>query len=155
MLPEYRKVIFPYINKDGSVTWVVEFPDLPGCSAVGATEDEALRESKIASDLWLDTYFEEHHSYPDPMEIDNSFSGKFVLRLPKTLHQMLAYQAEDEGVSLNALIVALISQNYGRRINQPSIEVNFSQEQPASDHQEISYHYSESDEEASMISMCC
>ena len=30
-------------------------PELPGCSAFGETEEEALREIKVAIDLWLET----------------------------------------------------------------------------------------------------
>lgn len=118
MYPNYKKNIFPYNNKNGSVSWVVEFPDLTGCSAVGETEEEALRESKTASGLWLDEYFEEHKCYPAAKEVSNTYSGRLVLRLPKTLHKEIAIQAEEEGVSLNTLIITLISQNYGKLISQ-------------------------------------
>ena len=37
---------------------------------------------------------------PDPIE-ESQYSGKFVLRIPKTLHARLAMEAEKEGVSLN------------------------------------------------------
>jgi predicted RNase H-like HicB family nuclease len=65
MYPVYRKNVFQYQNTDGSVSWVVEFPELPGCSAVGNTKEEALKESKVALELWLDTYYEKHGSYPE------------------------------------------------------------------------------------------
>ncbi|MFD2670789.1 toxin-antitoxin system HicB family antitoxin [Marinicrinis sediminis] len=32
---------------------------------------------------------------------DEEYSGKFVLRLPKTLHRQLSEKAKHEGVSLN------------------------------------------------------
>lgn len=34
--------------------WIATFPDLPGCSAWGATEAEALIESKAAALAWLE-----------------------------------------------------------------------------------------------------
>lgn len=111
MYPDYKKVVFPYTNKDCSVTWVVEFPDLPGCSAVGRTEEEALQESKVARELWLDEYFDQYKSYPEQKSIANNFSGKILLRLPKTLHKELSEEAEEECVSLNQLIVTLLAQN--------------------------------------------
>lgn len=37
---------------------------------------------------------------PDPIN-DDDFSGKFTLRLPKSLHKLLSIQAEKEGISLN------------------------------------------------------
>jgi predicted RNase H-like HicB family nuclease len=118
MYPDYKKIVFPYMNKDGSITWVVEFPDLPGCSAVGSSEEEALHESKIARELWLDDYFDRNKYYPVPKEITVDFSGRFVLRLPKTLHKQLAIEAEEEGVSLNTLIISLLSQNNEKRVAQ-------------------------------------
>ncbi len=118
MYPNYRKTVFPYTNKNGNISWVVEFPDLPGCTAVGESEAEALLEAKTACELWLDEYYEEHQSYPTPKETCTSFSGRLVLRLPKTLHKEIAIQAEEEGVSLNTLIISLISQNYGKLVSQ-------------------------------------
>jgi antitoxin HicB len=112
MYPNYKKSVFPYANKDGSITWVVEYPDLPGCSAVGKTEEESLQESKIACELWLAEYYDDHGCYPVPKEVNNSYSGKFVLRLPKTLHKELAIQAEEEHVSLNSLILTLLAQKH-------------------------------------------
>ena len=37
---------------------------------------------------------------PEPIS-DDDFSGKFTLRLPKSLHKLLSIQAEKEGISLN------------------------------------------------------
>lgn len=46
---------------------------------------------------------------------DKEFSGQLRLRLPKTLHKQLAQAAAIEGISLNMLIVYLLSGNYARR----------------------------------------
>lgn len=35
--------------------YIAIVPELPGCSAFGATEEEALKEVKVATDLWLET----------------------------------------------------------------------------------------------------
>jgi len=40
--------------------------------------------------------------------VDN-FSGRVTLRLPKTLHCSLAQKADDEGVSLNHLLLSVLS----------------------------------------------
>ncbi|MGS0754645.1 toxin-antitoxin system HicB family antitoxin [Roseateles sp. GG27B] len=42
-------------------------------------------------------------------------SGKFVTRVPRSLHQRLAARARAEGVSLNALVIAFIAEGLGRR----------------------------------------
>jgi predicted RNase H-like HicB family nuclease len=43
-------------------------PELPGCSAFGETEEEALREIKVAIDLWLETAQKEGRRIPQPVE---------------------------------------------------------------------------------------
>jgi antitoxin HicB len=42
-------------------------------------------------------------------------SGKFVTRLPRSLHQRLTLRARAEGVSLNALVMTLIAEGLGQR----------------------------------------
>ena len=42
-------------------------------------------------------------------------SGKFVTRLPKSVHAKLAERARAEGVSLNTLVLALVAEGLGRR----------------------------------------
>jgi|GEM_PF-5091659 len=41
-------------------------------------------------------------------------SGKFVARVPKTVHAHLATRAKAEGVSLNTLVLTFIAQGLGR-----------------------------------------
>ncbi len=48
-------------------------PELPACSAFGETEEEALKEIKIAIDLWLETAKKEGREIPKP-------TGKELLR---------------------------------------------------------------------------
>ena len=143
MFQNYKKIVFPYSNKDGSITWVVEYPDLPGCSAVGKTEEEALEESKIAVELWLEEYFEQHKSLPVPKETSNSFSGKLLVRLPKTLHKELAIEAEEENVSLNSLVIALLAQNFGRKTTQPTLNITVNQTVPAHKNESFLVDYEE------------
>lgn len=38
--------------------YVAEVPELPGCMAHGATQEEALANAQIAQQLWLDTAHE-------------------------------------------------------------------------------------------------
>ena len=46
--------------------YIAVVPELPGCSAFGKTEEEALEEVKIAMDLWLETAKEEGRELPVP-----------------------------------------------------------------------------------------
>lgn len=147
MYQNYKKIVFPYVNKDGSVSWVVEYPDLPGCSAVGSTEEEALIESKVASELWLDEYFELHKSFPIPKEVSNNFSGRVLVRMPKTLHKELTLEAEEERVSLNSLIITLLAQNYGRRMTKPTFNITINQSKPEINETDSALNYQEKSEE--------
>ena len=46
---------------------------------------------------------------PDVRSSREEYSGKFVVRIPKSLHAALAAEAEVEGVSLNQLVVAKLA----------------------------------------------
>lgn len=47
--------------------YVAVAPELPGCSAFGETEEEALKEIRVAIDLWLETAQKEGREVPKPM----------------------------------------------------------------------------------------
>ena len=63
MAGRYAIEIF-YSEEDEGYIAIV--PELPGCSAFGETEEEALREVKVAIDLWLETAEEEGRQIPKP-----------------------------------------------------------------------------------------
>ncbi len=46
---------------------------------------------------------------PDMLPSRQEYSGKFVVRVPKSLHAALVAEAEVEGVSLNQLVVAKLA----------------------------------------------
>jgi predicted RNase H-like HicB family nuclease len=54
-----------YSEEDGGYVAVV--PELPGCSAFGETEEEALKEIKVAIDLWIEAARKEGREIPKPM----------------------------------------------------------------------------------------
>ncbi len=60
---KYAIEIF-YSEEDEGYIAVV--PELPGCSAFGGTEEEALGEVKTAVDLWLETARQERREIPQP-----------------------------------------------------------------------------------------
>lgn len=93
--------------------FIAVIPDLPGCSAFGETEEDAMKEVKIAQELWLRTAKKERRKIPSPSKEDRS-SGKILARTPKSLHKALTERAKEEGVSLNQLVVYLLSVGIGR-----------------------------------------
>lgn len=46
--------------------WVADVPDLKGCSAHGATPQEAMAEAQIAIELWIETAKERGIPIPEP-----------------------------------------------------------------------------------------
>lgn len=59
----YAIEIFYSAEDDGYIAVV---PELAGCSAFGATEEEALEEVKVAMELWLETAEKEGRKIPQP-----------------------------------------------------------------------------------------
>ena len=55
-----------YSEEDEGFIAVV--PELPGCSAFGDTEERALKEVKIAMQLWLETAKEIGREIPAPQK---------------------------------------------------------------------------------------
>ena len=94
--------------------WYAEFPELPGCLAHGATKEEALASAVKAKEAWLEATFESGRDIPEPRpEIE--YSGRFLLRVPKSLHQELAEEAEREGTSINRLAIQILSSELKNR----------------------------------------
>ena len=45
-------------------------------------------------------------------------SGRFVVRIPKSLHAALEAEAKNEGVSLNQLVLSMLSVSLGSRLSE-------------------------------------
>src|SRR5512137_946439 len=109
---DYAIEIRPLIEEEGG-GFLATFPDLPGCMADGETPEEAIVDAKGAFKCWMEAQKEWGRPYPMPTA--SGMSGKFVQRLPKSLHAKLVKRAKQEGVSLNTLVLAFIAEGVGRR----------------------------------------
>lgn len=76
--------------------------ELDGCQSTGNTLEELYQSLNEAMEGYLEVRQENNMPIPVP-ETTDKYSGRFVVRLPKSLHQRLAIEAEKEGVSLNQL----------------------------------------------------
>jgi predicted RNase H-like HicB family nuclease len=101
---EYLKLPYNFIIKpiqdESGAYFHASVLELDGCQSTGDTFNEAYDSLMEAMEGWIETKLENGFSIPEPIE-DEKYSGKFVLRLPKSLHKHLAIEAEKEGVSLN------------------------------------------------------
>ena len=95
----YTRIVQPY-NDENEFYYVSKVLELDGCHSDGETETEALENLKEAMELWIESAIAHNDHIPEPINV-SGYNGKFLLRLPKSLHQRLAVEAEKEGVSLN------------------------------------------------------
>jgi antitoxin HicB len=113
---EYRFTVRPLTAEEGG-GYLIEFPDLLGCMSDGETIEEAIANGAEAKRDWIAAMTEAGRPVPPPFnDPGESYSGKWLLRTPKSLHRVLAERARQEGVSLNALAVAMLAQGLGQRM---------------------------------------
>jgi len=113
---KYSVRLKPLIEEDGG-GWFAEIPELKGCYSDGETPEEALNNIQEAKVAWLKTAIKRGQIIPLPeTENNEEYSGKFTLRLPKSLHKELSIAAQRDDISLNQYILALLSLNYGRTV---------------------------------------
>ncbi len=107
-----RNYSFNVIWSERDKAYVATCPEFPGLSAFGDTADEAIEEAGVALSLFIEEYEADGVPLPDPRTLP-SHSGQIRLRMPKHLHARLADYADQEGVSLNTLIVSYLSEAVG------------------------------------------
>lgn len=86
------------LKKSQKSTWFARIVELPESRPEG---DEA--EGEAMAD-WVEVTIEDSA---------DEYSGKFLMRVPKTLHRDLVRRAELEGVSLNQFALAALSRSLG------------------------------------------
>ena len=107
---EYPFEVRPLSKEEGG-GYSIYFPDLPGCWSDGASPEEAIENGRDALQSWLAIAQEFGDDIPRPF---SAVSGRFVQRVPRSLHARLIARAKAEGVSLNTLVVSLVSQGIGK-----------------------------------------
>lgn len=95
----YNYIVQPITDESGNYFYA-RVLELDGCQSTGETFEEAYENVKDAMKGWIETKIENGFEVPLPVGYDN-FSGKFIVRIPKSLHYKLSVEAQREGVSLN------------------------------------------------------
>jgi predicted RNase H-like HicB family nuclease len=93
-------IVIQHINDESGDYYYATVLEFDGCMSHGETYIEAFENIHEAMTGWIQTKLKNNFSVPAPID-ENQYSGKFVLRVPKSLHARLAIEAEKEGVSLN------------------------------------------------------
>jgi predicted HicB family RNase H-like nuclease len=82
--------------------------EFPGLSWLDESQDNALDGiRKLVAEVVQEMRLK-GESPPPPLS-NKKFSGKFVVRIPPNVHQQLAIQAAEEGISLNRLVSSKLS----------------------------------------------
>jgi len=111
-LSEYPFEIRPLDAEEGG-GFLISFPDFSDCVSDGETIEEAIANGREALAAVIRTLEELGHPVPEPRS--GGASGKFVQRLPRSLHARLAARAKAEGVSMNTLVATILAESLGAR----------------------------------------
>jgi predicted RNase H-like HicB family nuclease len=107
-LSDYLAVQYPLeIIADEEGGYVIVFPDLPGCLTQVEEIEEVPAAANEIRELWIETEYERGNDIPPP-SYPEEYSGKFNLRIPRSLHRRLAESARRDGVSLNQYVMSLL-----------------------------------------------
>ena len=94
--------------------YLIEIPLLKGCVSDGETITEALKNIEEAKEEWFAYMLEYNLSIPEPADI-SKYSGKFVVRIPKSLHKTISEQSRMEGLSLNQYVANSLAYVAGQK----------------------------------------
>lgn len=103
----YRMEIIEDKDEGG---FVVSYPELPGCITCGETVEKAVANATDAKKAWFKAALEDGIEIREPNSIED-YSGQFKLRIPRSLHRLLAEHSQKEGISMNQYCVYLLSRN--------------------------------------------
>ena len=102
------------LNTEEGSGFLISYSDFSDCISDGETVEEALLNGRDALKSTIAAL--KAKSLPVPLPNSGGIaSGKFVARVPKTVHAQLTTRAKAEGVSLNALVLTFIAQGLGRK----------------------------------------
>jgi antitoxin HicB len=107
----YKVVLYP--AEEGG--YATEIPELPGCVSQGQTLEEAYEMIQDAKKGWLDIALQDGEAIPEPA-VAEEYSGKFNIRMPKSLHRTLVVKAKEENVSLNQYINYQLARSVGHPV---------------------------------------
>lgn len=88
--------------------YALHCPELRGCMTCAETIEEGFKMLDDAKRSWFEACLESDTPIPEPACVED-YSGQFKLRLPKSLHKLLAEKSSEEGISMNQYCVYLLS----------------------------------------------
>lgn len=99
------------IKADGEGDFIASVVELPGCITHAESEQEALSFIRLAQRAWFESAIENGTAIPAPAPDEDELpSGKWLQRVPRSLHGRLNKEAVREGTSLNQLVTGMLSE---------------------------------------------
>lgn len=124
----YLNLRYPVIiHADPDGGFVAEIEELPGCMTQGETSEEVFEAIENARRGWIEVAYDDGQDIPLPRDIA-AYSGKILIRIPKSLHRTLAHAAKQEGVSLNQYITSLLAAGVGRETIKKQLTASLSKD---------------------------
>ena len=102
-------------DSEGDPVWMAYVDEFKGCMSHGDTPEEAVAMIREAAELWLEGMIEDGWEIPPPKEHFPEYDGRFRVRVPAGLHEMLAREAKAQDVPLNQLVTAILAEGVGWR----------------------------------------
>jgi predicted HicB family RNase H-like nuclease len=94
---------------EGEDCFEARVQELPDVAEYADSYEEAYQLALDTIQTTADVFAEQGKRMPAPIMPTEDYSGRVTLRLPKSLHRALALKSEYEGVSLNHLLVSVLS----------------------------------------------
>jgi len=117
----YTIILEMWDDGDGPY-YVARVAELPHCMIHGNTPQEAITEIEEVKLDWIKSNLERGLTVPEP--IPHNHSGQLSLRIPPSLHKILADRAVIEGTSLNQYMTAALASTVGYDSHVSKIRIN-------------------------------
>jgi len=135
LLREYMNL--PYtvlLRRDEEGDVIARIKEFEGCVADGQDEMEALSNLEQVKALWITACLNNNIPIPSPFEDQELPSGKWLQRVPRSLHKKLTETAEIECVSLNQLVTSILAEAVGlRRVLETNNRQRLTEDYPVGD----------------------
>lgn len=106
--------------REDEATWFARVVELPGCMTEGDSAADAAAMIQDAMSGWIELALADGRPIPAPRPHEE-FSGKFVVRVPKSLHRDLVAAAARDDVSLNQFITVELARAVGHSSQHPAL----------------------------------
>ena len=124
-LKYYLDLNYPItVHEDPEGGFTAEIEELPGCMTQADTIDKVFEAAGDARKLWIETAYSDGYDIPLPRGMEK-YQGRFLVRIPRSMHRNLVRLAKREGVSLNQYVTSLLASGVTRSVIEPEVDAVF------------------------------